>query len=48
VQFYPTGSSEPAYSLQNTVKQCWAFFHKVTMRRRKRIGVVLKYKEKEK
>ena len=48
VQFYPTGSSEPAYSLQNTVKQCWASFHKVTMRRKKRIGVVLKYIEKEK
>jgi len=48
VQLYSTGSSEPAYSLQNTVKQCWAFFHKVTMRRKKRIGVVLKYIEKEK
>jgi hypothetical protein len=48
VQLYSTGSSEPAYSLQNTVKQCRASFHKVTMRRKKRIGVVLKYIEKEK
>jgi hypothetical protein len=47
VQFYPTGSSEPAYSLQNTVKQCLAFLHKVTMRWRKRIAVVLEYIEKE-